>query len=270
MLAVFENSIGKPPEPLGVSLIGRTTSKSRPEIADLYGSRRPDSTFYNLSNGNFIAVSRDAGNLVRPSVVVMDDVFCIFIGNIENICDLRRHYGLSRNTNEAMLLVEVYKVLRDRAPYPTDQVINDLTGEFAFLLFDAKFNHVFAARLGDGGSPGETEEGEEGGVGMVECKGEFVQAAAALVVGETWSQKYVKVIAEITLTPPWVNDTGCVFLSGSGLVSFVHPMYKVRAIKREDEKGNICGVMFQVDLFSRLPSIPRVGSAANWGDSAVM
>ena len=64
--------------------------------------------------------------------------------------------------------------------------------------------------------------------------------------------------------------TGCIFMNGSGLTSFVHPLYKVRAIGREDGNGHICGVMFQVDLYTRLPSIPRTGSATNWADNSAV
>lgn len=64
--------------------------------------------------------------------------------------------------------------------------------------------------------------------------------------------------------------TGCLFTNGSGLMSFDHPLHKVKAITRLDEYGNTCGVFFQVDMFTRLPSIPRTGSAANWADSTAV
>lgn len=54
------------------------------------------------------------------------------------------------------------------------------------------------------------------------------------------------------------------------LITFDHPLNKVRAIAREDEEGNICGVIFLVDLFTRLRSIPRSGSAANWAGATVV
>jgi len=79
--------------------------------------------------------------------MAVDEIFCIFVGDVENISDLRKHYGLSRNSNEATLIIEVYKVLRDRAPYPSDQVIKDLVGNFAFILYDAKSHSIFAARV---------------------------------------------------------------------------------------------------------------------------
>lgn len=80
-------------------------------------------------------------------MVVMDDIFCIFVGNLANMPELRRHYGLSRQATEAMVVIEAYKVLRDRAPYPPDQVIKDLEGKFAFILFDAKSVTLFVARV---------------------------------------------------------------------------------------------------------------------------
>lgn len=59
-------------------------------------------------------------------------------------------------------------------------------------------------------------------------------------------------------------------MNGSGLMSFDHPLHKVRAIAREDDDGSISAIIFQVDLLTRLPSIPRIGSAANWAGAAVV
>ncbi|KAE8733248.1 DNA mismatch repair protein MutS isoform 1 [Hibiscus syriacus] len=64
--------------------------------------------------------------------------------------------------------------------------------------------------------------------------------------------------------PNAIQEACCFFINSNGLISVDHPLHKVKAITREDEDGNICGVMFQVDLFTRLPSIPHTGSATNW------
>ncbi|OVA00581.1 DnaJ domain [Macleaya cordata] len=261
MLAVFERSIGKPPEELSIPSIRsqnvktlKKKKKNREEIVEVFLSLRPDSTSYNLSHGNFMALSHEDENPLHPrSIVVMDDVFCIFVGNVENICDLRRHYGLSRHTTDAMLVIEVYKVLRDRAPYPSDQVIRDLVGKFAFILFDAKFSTLFAARDRDGG---------------VQFKW-GVAGDGSLVCSD-----HPEIISEACGKSCAAFPPGCIFMSGHGLVSFVHPMYKVRAIIREDDddddEGHNCTVMFQVDLYTRLHSIPRTGSAANWADATAV
>lgn len=69
------------------------------------------------------------------------------MGALANVADLRHYYGLPRQATEAMIVVEAYKVLRDRAPYPPDQVVKELDGKFAFIIFDATTHTLFAARV---------------------------------------------------------------------------------------------------------------------------
>ncbi|KAK9267947.1 hypothetical protein L1049_010384 [Liquidambar formosana] len=250
MLAVFEKVIGNPPEELSLPSVGLPISKTREEIAEIFRSMRPESIFYNLSNGNFMALSHEDESSLHPrSIVVMDDVFCIFVGTLENTCDLRRHYGLSRQATEAMVVIEAYKVLRDRAPYPPDQVIKDLDGKFTFILFDAKSGTLFAGRDRDGCV--KLQWGMAGDGSLV-CSDD------------------PKIIREACGKSCAPFPAGCIFMNGSGLMSFVHPLHKVRAIAREDDDGHITGVNFQVDLYTRLPSIPRTGSATNWADATVI
>lgn len=64
--------------------------------------------------------------------------------------------------------------------------------------------------------------------------------------------------------------TGCIFASGTGLMSFVHPVHKVRVTRREDDNGQVCGVMFQMDLCPRIPSIPCTGRESNWDDKCFL
>lgn len=175
MFAVFEQSIAKAPQELNLSpaVVGRPAFKTREEVADLYRSWKPESMLYKLSNGNFMALSHENESLTSPryvfifnlisvaaelicifffwlwirSIVVMDDIFCIFSGALDNTSDLSRYYGLHRQTTEAMIIVEAYKVLRDRAPYPPDQVIKGLEGKFSFVLFDSRSSVLFIARV---------------------------------------------------------------------------------------------------------------------------
>ncbi|PIN19737.1 hypothetical protein CDL12_07585 [Handroanthus impetiginosus] len=251
MLAVFNKSIGKPPKELSLPVAGGNCSNSSPqEIAEVFRSWRSDSTFYNLSSGNFLALSHHDENPAHPrSIVVMDDIFCIFSGVLHNTCDLRRHYGLSRQATEAMIIVEAYKVLRDRAPYPPDQVVKGLEGKFAFILFDSKASVLFLARDRDGCV--QLHWGTA-------ADGSLVCTDDPNVISASCGNRH-------TPFPP-----GCIFISGNGLISFDHPLNKVRGITREDAEGNISAVIFQVDLFTRLPSIPRRGSASNWADATVV
>ena len=58
--------------------------------------------------------------------------------------------------------------------------------------------------------------------------------------------------------------TGFMFHSEGGLMRFEHPMNMVKAMPRVDSQGVICGANFKVDKFTRINSMPRTGSAANW------
>ncbi|KAI3456272.1 hypothetical protein Pfo_012935 [Paulownia fortunei] len=148
-----------------------------------------------------------------------------------------------------MIIVEAYKVLRDRAPYPPDQVVKELEGKFAFILFDSKASILFLARDRDGCV--QLHWGTA-------ADGSLVCTDDPNVISAAWGTCY-------TPFPP-----GCIFMGGTGLISFDHPLNKVRGIPREDDEGNISAVIFQVDLFTRLHSIPRTGSAANWANATAV
>lgn len=74
----------------------------------------------------------------------LNDVYCIFLGSLNNICTLNRQYGLSK-ANEAMFIIEAYQTLRDRSPMPAHRVLQELEGSFGFVLYDHKAGTVFAA-----------------------------------------------------------------------------------------------------------------------------
>lgn len=62
----------------------------------------------------------------------------------------------------------------------------------------------------------------------------------------------------------WCCNAGCMFHSEGGLMSFEHPMNKLKAMPWIDSEGTMCGANFKVDKYARVYSIPRVGSQTNW------
>lgn len=44
-----------------------------------------------------------------------------------------------------MFVMQAYRTLRDRGPYPADQVLKDLDGTFGFVIYDSTAGTVFAA-----------------------------------------------------------------------------------------------------------------------------
>jgi asparagine synthetase B (glutamine-hydrolysing) len=76
-----------------------------------------------------------------------DDIFCIFEGVLRNLPELRQQYGLSKSVSEALLVIEAYRALRDRAPYPPEQVVGHLEGSFAFIVYDNHTGKIFVASV---------------------------------------------------------------------------------------------------------------------------
>jgi hypothetical protein len=111
----------------------------------------PDNSFvicYYLSHNfrNYIYLTLCLVLLSRLFGAV-NDIFCLFQGHIENIANLKQHYGLSKTANEVTILIEAYRTLRDRGPVPASQVVRDLSGKFAFILYDTLSKSTFVAAV---------------------------------------------------------------------------------------------------------------------------
>lgn len=76
-----------------------------------------------------------------------DEIFCLFEGALDNLGSLRHQYGLAKSANEVILVIEAYKALRDRAPYPPNHVVGHLSGSFGFIVFDKSTNTLFVASV---------------------------------------------------------------------------------------------------------------------------
>jgi len=54
-----------------------------------------------------------------------------------------------------MLIIEAYRTLRDRGPYPAHKVLQDMDGRFGFVVYDSKAGQVFAALVSRSRNPEE-------------------------------------------------------------------------------------------------------------------
>ncbi|KAL8469900.1 hypothetical protein ACS0TY_032678 [Phlomoides rotata] len=256
MLGIFHKAFAHPPEELN-SPSAKPTKQQLPHqtLTRFLASHPPDNTF-SLTfqdaallayvkphhHSNSILNNNHSGCRVFCGY---DDIYCVFTGRLDNLCAQIKQYGLTRNANEAMVVIEAYRTLRDRGPYPADQVIRDLDGSFAFVVYDTKAGTVFTAL------------GSDGGVKLywgIAADGSVVISDDLQVIKEGCAKSFAPF-------PP-----GCIFHSEGGVMSFERPMKKVRAMPRVDSEGVMCGANFKVDMYSRVNSIPRVGSEANWVD----
>ncbi|KAK7362861.1 hypothetical protein VNO77_04985 [Canavalia gladiata] len=246
MLGIFKEKLINPPEELNspVSLDSSKKSKLPNEILHEFLSYNPSNAF-SMSFGNDALLAYSPSN--KPSIhhgfCVLDNIYCTFLGSLNNLSKLIKQYGLSKGTNEAMFIIEAYRTLRDRGPYPADQVLKELEGSFGFVIYDNKDGTVFIA------------SGSNGQIGLFWG----IAADGSVVISE--NLELIKASCAKSFAP---FPNGCMFHSGHGLVSYEHPTKKMKAMPRVDSEGVMCGANFLVDSQSRKSIMPRVGSEANW------
>ncbi|GFQ08159.1 stem-specific protein tsjt1 [Phtheirospermum japonicum] len=247
MLAVFDKSVAKSPDALLQNPQTESVSALKDGfLANHFSSVHPGSVIINLASSGFMAYSSDKQNPILPRLfAVVDDIFCLFEGHIENVAHLKQQYGLNKTANEVIIVIEAYRTLRDRGPYPADQVVRDIQGKFTFILFDGATKATFIASDADGNVP--LFWGTDG-------EGRLVLANDVDVVKQGCGKSFA----------PFPK--GCFFTSSGGLRSYEHPVNELKAVPRVDSSGEVCGLTFKVDAESRKgkTGMPRVGSDANW------
>lgn len=245
MLAIFNKELVQPPQELNspVSSSGKKPRLAQEILRDFMATHQNNAFSIGFGDSAALAYSPPQTAQHQRYFCGMDEIYCIFTGRVDNISSLIRQYGMSKSTNEAMLVIEAYRTLRDRSPYPAHQVLKDLDGAFGFVVYDTKAGSVFASLSGDEGVNLYWGIAADGSAVISENLG---------LIKDSCAKSFA----------PFPN--GCMFHSGHGLMSFEHPTKKVKAMPRIDSEGVMCGSNFKVDIQSRIQSMPRVGSEAKW------
>ncbi|RWR76655.1 aluminum-induced protein [Cinnamomum micranthum f. kanehirae] len=227
MLGVFSSSVVTPPEEL-VAAGCRTPSPKMKATAllDRFLEVTPSAVSVQIGSEGYFAYSHHNESPLRPrGFGVKDEIFCVFEGALDNLGSLRQQYGLSKTVNDVVLVIEAYKALRDRAPYPPNHVVCHLIGNFAFVVFDKTTSTLFVASDQHGRVPlywGITADG-------------YVAFAddADLLKGACG-----KSLASF--------PQGCFYSTALGeLKCYENPKNKVTAIPAGEEE--ICGAKFEVE-----------------------
>ncbi|MCO5591801.1 hypothetical protein L7F22_045793 [Adiantum nelumboides] len=241
MLAIFNDAIVHGPEAI---LSPGSAKCSASKLAANFNEKHKDMVFLQFEGNSSMAYTHQKQALLTPrSFAALDDIFCVFEGALENLPALRQQYGMSKSVNEALLVIEAYKALRDRAPYPPSQVVGDLSGHFAFILFDNHTKKVFIAKDMFGRVPmfwGTTSDG-------------FVAFADD-----------EDLIRQACRNSTAIFPQGCYFSSDDGLRSYEHPWQEVTAVPQVDSQGQTYGSTFKVDL-QRSLSRDRPSNISPWG-----
>ncbi|GJX12273.1 stem-specific protein TSJT1-like protein [Tanacetum coccineum] len=243
MLGIFKNGLVTPPKELNSP--NANQSKDQSPIQAFLASHENNVSSMCLGNDASLAFAHSSQTLLATQRLFssVDDIYCIFLGNLNNLCTLNKQYGLGKGTNESMFVIQAYKTLRDRGPYPAHSVLKDLEGSFGFVVFDTKAKTVFISL------------GNDGRVMLfwgIAADGSVVVSDNLEVIKSSCSKSFA----------PF--PTGCMYHTGGELKSFEHPKNKMKAITRVDSEGAMCGATFKVDIYAKTKSMPRVGSHANW------
>ncbi|CAL5098335.1 unnamed protein product [Urochloa decumbens] len=226
MLAVFSGGVVEVPEEL-VAAGSRTPSpKTRAsELVNRFLGSSDPAVSMKLGDLGHLAYSHANQALLRPrSFAAKDEIFCLFEGVLDNLGRLIQQYGLSKGANEVVLVIEAYKALRDRAPYPASFMLSQLTGSYAFVLFDMSTNSLLVASDPEGKVPlfwGITADG---------C---------------------VAFSDDIDMLK---GSCGCFYSNAlGGLKCYENPKNKVTAIPADEEE--ICGATFKVESSTVLTAL---------------
>ncbi|KAJ4722382.1 stem-specific protein TSJT1-like [Melia azedarach] len=227
MLGIFSSAIVSPPEEL-VAAGCRTPSPKITSTALVNRFLQTNTSAVSMQVGDHVHLAYTHQNespLQPRSFAVKDEIFCLFEGALDNLGSLRQQYGLAKSANEVILVIEAYKALRDRAPYPANHVVGHLSGNFAFIVFDKSTSSLFVASDQFGKVPlywGITADG-------------YVAFAdnADLLKGACG-----KSLASF--------PQGCFFSTAvGGLRSFENPKNKITAVPAKEEE--IWGATFKVE-----------------------
>ncbi|VFQ65254.1 unnamed protein product [Cuscuta campestris] len=147
MLGVFSRSVVAPPEELVAAGCRTPSPKTTADaLVKLFLKTKPSAVSVQIGDDAQFAYSHSNQSALQPRLfAVKDEVFCLFAGSLTNLGSLRQQYGLGKPANEVVLVIEAYKALRDRAPYPANHVVGHLEGNFAFIVFDKSTSSLFVA-----------------------------------------------------------------------------------------------------------------------------
>lgn len=251
MLAVFQSSVAHGPKELCSPSTHADDRKPGMDILNDFVSHIPNALQVLMHDVGGMAYTHHNQALLRPrSFASIDGIFCLFQGNLENLAVLRQEYGLAKNVTDCMLVIEAYRTLRDRGPFPADKVVGDLNGQFVFILYDTSNHNVFVAMDCEGKVPFYWGTAADGSLAFSD-------------IPEVLNSGCGKSFAPF---PP-----GCYFSSHMGLQSYEHPLQKLKPVPRVDSQGQALGAVFKVDMahkdLAKQESMHRVGSEANWAES---
>ncbi|XP_020599554.1 stem-specific protein TSJT1-like [Phalaenopsis equestris] len=249
MLAVLDKSLSKAAEGLRGPAPSGEENDARDVAALLHDFTEDKERQLTISLGSGAGLAWFAKNgnlLLRQFYAVVDNMFCLFEGRIDNLSNLNKYYGLHKRINEPTLVIEIYRTLRDRGPYPAEKVIRDIEGRFAFVILDMTAKSTFIAVDYDCTVPFYWGADSEERL-ILSDDAEFLKKAC----GKSFA----------------IFPKGCFYTSTRGLRSYEHASYELKAVPWVDSHGDECWPTYEVDFETKKPtSLRRNDSDFDWSE----
>ncbi|CAA7019169.1 unnamed protein product [Microthlaspi erraticum] len=239
MLAIFDKTVATIPKPEGLELhTAESVSALKDEcLSSYFASKYPGSIEIDRRPACMICSKTDVRDPISPSVFAMkDDIFCFLRGRIENIPDRLTVYKVKKEINDqANILIDAYITQRrrdgDDGPEPKSQktirqfywfsLLKGFRGNFAFVLFDARKNIMFAA----------TDVGADTGLPFywgTDVEGNLLLSSDVEIIKQGCDKSYGSF------------PKGCYIMTSMGLRSFADPHKELEVEQARDNVGNLC------------------------------
>lgn len=80
--------------------------------------------------------------MICRKIEVMDDVFCLFYGLLENTKNLRYYLKVSDSATDPQMVIELYKMWKAESAHIVDSPLSEVEGSFSFILYDRACDYV--------------------------------------------------------------------------------------------------------------------------------
>uniref|UniRef100_A0A7N0TFK8 DUF3700 domain-containing protein n=1 Tax=Kalanchoe fedtschenkoi TaxID=63787 RepID=A0A7N0TFK8_KALFE len=152
MLAIFEGSVARRPHSMNKPHEKSVSALENGFLVNQFISSHPESVIVK-SDASFTFAYSLKTNTILPRVQFAntDNIFCLFHGRMDDIVVLRHAYSMNETDSEASVIIRAFQVLRQLSHQTPRRVIDDISGSYISILYEApsKFILLSGAFFGE-------------------------------------------------------------------------------------------------------------------------
>uniref|UniRef100_A0A7N0V8N4 DUF3700 domain-containing protein n=1 Tax=Kalanchoe fedtschenkoi TaxID=63787 RepID=A0A7N0V8N4_KALFE len=146
MLAIFDGSVARRPHSMNKPQENSVSALENGFLVDQFISSHPESVIVN-SDASFTFAYSLKTNTILPRVQFAntDDIFCMFHGRMDDLAVLRHVYSMNDTDNEASVIIRTFQILRQLSHQTPRRVIDDISGSYISILYEAPSKFILAS-----------------------------------------------------------------------------------------------------------------------------